>query len=66
MQQSNELAASTNQLGKTDPIVQLMEKYDIEMTRENYIYYAFMGDVPKELGAEIEDELPEQFRLENG
>tara|TARA_B110000977_G_scaffold181711_1_gene242655 strand:- start:395 stop:526 length:132 start_codon:yes stop_codon:yes gene_type:complete len=43
-----------------------MEKYDIEMTRENYIYYAFMGDVPKELGAEIEDELPEQFRLENG
>ncbi len=66
MQQSNELAASTNQLGKTDPVVQLMEKYDIEMTRENYIYYAFMGDVPKELGAEIEDELPEQFRLENG
>lgn len=66
MQQSNELAASTNQLGKTDPVVQLMEKYDIEMTRENYIYYAFMGDVPKELGAEIEDELPEQFRLESG
>jgi len=66
MQQSNKLAASTNQLGKTDPVVQLMEKYDIEMTRENYIYYAFMGDVPKELGAEIEDELPEQFRLENG
>jgi len=66
MQQLQEQAALTNQLGKTDPIVQLMQKYGIKMTRENYLYYAYMGDVPKEIGAEIEESMPEQFRLKDG
>jgi len=43
-----------------------MQKYDIEMTRDNYLYYAFMGDVPEEIGAEIEDEIPPQFQIQNG
>lgn len=63
MEQLQEQAASTNQLGKNDPIVELMQKYDIEMTRENYLYYAYMGDVPEEIGAEVEDAMPEQFKL---
>jgi len=63
MQQLKEPAASTTQPGKIDPVVQLMKKYGIKMTRQNYLYYAFMGDVPEELGAEFEEGLPEQFRL---
>jgi len=63
MEQLQEQTASTNQLGKIDPIVQLMQKYDVEMTRENYLYYAYMGEVPEEIGAEVEDAMPEQFRL---
>jgi len=43
-----------------------MQKYGIKMTRENYLYYAYMGDVPKEIGAEIEESMPEQFRLKDG
>jgi|11BtaG_2_1085332.scaffolds.fasta_scaffold00572_16 hypothetical protein len=66
MLQSKEAAVSTNQAGKIDPVLQLMQKYDIEMTRENYLYYAYMGEVPEEIGAEVEDGLPPEFRLENG
>ena len=66
MQLNKEPGVSTNQLGNNDPVIQLMQKYEIEMTRDNYLYYAFMGDVPEELGAEIEDELPSQFQLQNG
>lgn len=66
MQLNKEQGTSTNQLGNSDPVIQLMQKYDIEMTRDNYLYYAFMGDVPEEIGAEIEDEIPPQFQIQNG
>lgn len=65
MEQLNAQAASTSQPGKTDPVVQLMEKYDIPMTRENYLYYSYMGEVPEEIGAEVEEAMPEQFRVKN-
>ena len=65
MEQSSEPVASISQPGKIDPVVQLMEKYDIPQTRENYLYYAYMGEVPDEIGAEVEEALPEQFRLKD-
>lgn len=61
MQLSNEQAASTPQLG-SDPVVQLMNKYKIPLNRKNYLDIAYFGEAPKELSAEEELELPEQFR----
>ena len=61
MQSNNEQAASTPQLG-SDPVVQLMNKYKIPLNRKNYLDVAYFGEVPKELSAEEELELPEQFR----
>ena len=45
----------------TDPVIELMEKYEIEMTRENYIYYSFMGDVPETLDPEFLASIPSGF-----
>lgn len=39
-----------------------MTKYKIPLTRQNYLDLAYFGDVPKELSAEQELELPERFR----
>jgi hypothetical protein len=43
-------------------MVDLMTKYKIPLTRQNYLDLAYFGDVPKELSAEQELELPERFR----
>jgi len=59
-------AATPHQHGSSDPVLQLMEKYGIEKTRENYLEVAFMGEVPEEIGAEIEEGFPDGIRLENG
>jgi hypothetical protein len=40
-----------------------MQRLNLPMTREQYLELAFMGDMPKELGAEEEAGLPEQFRI---
>lgn len=61
MQSNNEQAASTPQLG-SDPVVQLMNKYQIPLNRQNYLDIAYFGEPPAELSAEEELELPEQFR----
>lgn len=66
MPQLKEQAASTNQPGRIDPVLELMQEYNIEMTRENYLYYSYMGDVPEEIGAEVEESLPAQFQIKNG
>lgn len=47
------------------PTVAAMEAAGAEMTRENFLYWAFAGNPPDgELDAEIEAELPIQFRRE--
>ena len=61
MQSNKEQAASIPQRGN-DPMVDLMTKYKIPLTRQNYLDLAYFGDVPKELSAEQELELPERFR----
>ena len=41
-----------------DPLLDLMIKSDIPLTRENYLTLMFMGD-PPEWSAEYESEIPE-------
>jgi hypothetical protein len=39
-----------------------MRKFNLPMTREQYIELAYFGKEPEEFGAELEEALPEQFR----
>jgi hypothetical protein len=41
-----------------------MVKLGIPLTRENYLYLIYMGQVPEDFGADLEDELPEPFQSE--
>ena len=52
----------TPQAGKEDGIKKMMIKFNIPLTRENYLDLTYMGDVPGELSAEEEAELPEEFQ----
>lgn len=55
--------ASTPQPGNNeDGVIALMKKFNLPMTREQYIELAYMGDEPEIFGAELEEALPEQFR----
>ena len=47
---------------ENDPIIQALEKYGMEVNRQNYLAFAYPDGVPEEFGAELEMELPEQFR----
>lgn len=58
----NEQAVSTPQLGSDDGVLALMKRFNLPMTRDQYLELAFMGDVP-ELDAEQEAGIPEQFQL---
>jgi hypothetical protein len=44
------------------PVVKLMKRYQIPVTRKNYLNLAYMGDVPEELSAEQEAELPPELQ----
>jgi hypothetical protein len=46
-----------------DAVLQKMKALGLPMTRENYLYLAYFGNSPGELGPEEEAELPEQFQL---
>jgi hypothetical protein len=46
----------------SDPLVATMRYYSIPVTRENYLELAYMGEVPEELGAEVEAELPPEIQ----
>ena len=48
---------------RADSIVELMKRSNIPMTREKYLYIAYMGTPPEVLDAEAEYALPEQFQL---
>lgn len=55
--------ASTPQPGSSeDGVLALMKKFDLPMTREQYIELAFLGEEPEIFGAELEEAMPEQFR----
>ena len=46
-----------------EPLMRLMKKYDIPLTRENYLRLAYMGEVPEQLSAEQEADLPVELQL---
>ena len=46
-----------------DGVLRFMKQHDIPLTRENYMDVAYLGNPPKELSAEEEAELPEQFQV---
>jgi len=52
----------TPQAGNDDGVLALMKRFNLPLTRQQYIELAFLGDKPK-LGAEEEAGLPEQFQL---
>ena len=45
-----------------NPLKRLMKKYDIPLTRENYLELAYMGEVPEQLSAEQEADLPVELQ----
>ncbi len=49
-----------------DAVLDKMQQLGMEMTRENYLQLAYLGNSPAELGVEEEAELPKQFQLEPG
>ena len=49
---------SSNDKAYKDPVIELMRKYAVEMTKENYIYYSFMGDVPETLDSDFLATIP--------
>jgi hypothetical protein len=42
--------------------LELMKKHGVPLTRENYLYIAYMGDVPEEIGGEIEASIPWEIK----
>lgn len=58
----NEQVELIPQAGSDDGVLALMKRFNLPMTREQYIELAFLGETP-ELGAEEEAGLPEQFQL---
>jgi hypothetical protein len=54
----------SNANASNDCVLDFMESKGLPMTRENYLYIAYFGCPPEELGAELEAELPPQFQLE--
>ena len=48
---------------QADPTLQMLKEYGLPVTRENYLYVAFMGNPPEEpLDGEIEASLPPELR----
>jgi hypothetical protein len=43
-------------------LMRLMTKYDIPLTRENYLKLAYLGEVPEPLSAEQEADLPVELQ----
>ena len=58
---NSEPEASMPPSGK-DGFLLMMEKYEIPLTRENYLDLVYLGNAPEELSAEEEAELPEMFQ----
>ena len=58
--------ASDRRIGSLTPdqrgTFKLMQRAKVPWTRENYLQFEYLGDVPKELGAEEEANLPLEFQ----
>jgi hypothetical protein len=45
-----------------DIVLNLMKQRGVPLTRENYLHIAYMGDVPEEIGGEIEASIPWEIK----
>lgn len=45
-----------------DPLLSLMRRFNVPITREDYLTLAYLGQVPEELSAEEESGLPVEVR----
>ena len=45
------------------PTMKLMQRFGAAPTRENYLNFAYLGKPPAGDNPELEDTMPEQFRL---
>ena len=45
-----------------NPLVRLMQRYGIPVTREAYLDLAFLGQAPQPLGSEQEADLPVELQ----
>ena len=45
-----------------DGYIRMLKRNNIPVTRENYLGLVYPDGVPEDFGAELEMELPEQFR----
>ncbi len=65
MESKSKLEVSKNQPGSNeDGFITLMKKYDIPLTKENYLELVY-GETPGELEAEEIAALPEMFQENN-
>jgi hypothetical protein len=63
MKSSMQQAESIPQSGKEqDYVLGLLQKFQLPLTRENYLGLAYPEGLPQDWTAENELELPEQFR----
>jgi hypothetical protein len=46
-----------------DCVSEHLKRKGIPLTRENYLFFAYLGDPPEELGVEEESMLPEEIQL---
>jgi hypothetical protein len=56
------MSDATNDGVESDGLLKLMRRFNIPITRENYRELAYMGEVPAELSAEEEANLPPMLR----
>jgi hypothetical protein len=60
--QAPQQAASTRELGTGDCVLAMMKHFNMPMTREAYLDFAYLGEPPAELSAEQEANLPAEFQ----
>jgi hypothetical protein len=48
---------------ESDIVIAKMQELNVPMTRQNYLEFAFFGEVPDEIDAELEASFPKQFQL---
>ena len=45
-----------------DPLVSLMQRFGIPVSRESYLDLAYFGEAPEPLGAELEADMPPELQ----
>ena len=57
-----EFEEMTDSQGDWQPTLRFMKKMGIPLTKQNFLDVLFMGDPPKHLSVEYDDQIPPQWR----